>query len=186
MKVNILVSTVVLGIALSGCMQTRYITERYIKNTIEKHQEGEFSTIRTYSIYQSSNFGTTTYLELTGYKYHQTKALVIGTDRYYQARQKFKGDQTVIADINYIELSELQCRNILTNYKILQDRIKKEKPRKHEEIYHDFTVSRDLFISFRKSAGEPSITYIDIWINGEKYRIATEKIMSKLTRFMNY
>lgn len=181
-----LLSAVVLLSMLTSCMQTRYITEQYIKTNVEKHTEGEFSTIKTYTIFKGVSTNGNAYLELTGYKYTNTKALVIGADKYYVARQKFKGDQTVIADISYIELNEKQCRDILTNYKILQERIKKEKPRLNEEIYHDFSVSKNLFISFRKSSYDSKSGFIDFWINGEKFKVSTSKIMKKLNKFMEY
>ncbi len=186
MKRTILLSTVLLALMLSSCMQTRYITEKYIKTKIENHNEGEFSTIKTYTIFKGTSSGGGAYLELTGYKYANSKALVLGADKYYMARQKFKGDQTIIADITYIELSLTQCKDIITNYKILQEKIKAEKPKMSEEIYHDFTVSKDLFISYRKSSGSSTVSYIDFWIQGEKYRISTLTIIKKLNKFINY
>jgi hypothetical protein len=186
MKLLVLLFSVAIANLLTGCMQTRHITEKYIKTNIEKHNQGEFSTIKTYTIYKGLSYGGSAYLELTGYKYSNTKALVLGADKYFYARQKFKGDQTMIANITYIELNMSQCKDIITNYKILQDRIKSERPKKNEEIYHDFTVSNDLFISFRKSSGYMNVSYIDFWINGEKYRISTATIISKLNKFMAY
>jgi hypothetical protein len=167
-------------------MQTRYITEKYFKTKIENHNVGEFSTIKTYTIFKGLSNGRRGYLELTGYKYANSKALVLGADKYYMARQKFKGDQTMIADITYIELNMAQCKDIITNYIILLDKIKSEKPKMNEEIYHDFTVSKDLFISYRKSSGGSSVFDIDFWIQGEKYPISTQKIIKKLNKFMNY
>lgn len=186
MKMTILLSSVLFAYLLTSCMQTRYITEKYIKTKIENHNDGEFSTIKTYTIFKGTSYGGGAYLELTGYKYANSKALVLGADKYYMARQKFKGDQTIIADITYIELSLAQCMDIITNYKILQDKIKIEKPKISEEIYHDFTVSKDLFISFRKSSGNGATAYINFWIQGEKYRISTLAIIKKLNKFINY
>lgn len=183
---KILTITAILTILLSSCMQTRYITEKQIKNSIENHKENEFSTIRTYTVFKGTSYGGGSYLELTGYKYDNKKALIIGADKYYMARKKFKGDNTVVADITYIELTLAQCKSILENYKVLQDKIKKEKPKMNEEIYHDYTVSDDLFISYRKSSGSSSVTYIDFWIKGEKYNVSTIKIMKKLEKFINY
>lgn len=173
-------------ILLSSCLQTRYITEREIKNKIESHKENEFSTIRTFTVFKGLSHGGSSYLELTGYRYNNQKGLIIGADRYYSARKKFQGDNTVIADITYLELTLIQCKAILENYKILQDRIQKEKPKMNEEIYHDYTVSNDLFISYRKRQGSSSSTYIDFWIKGEKYRIVTSKVMKGLEKFMTY
>lgn len=185
MKKTFLLTSVVLIFLLTGCMQTRFITEKYIKTNIEIHKEGDFSTIKTYSIFKGISYGGSGYLELTGYKYATQKALVIGADRYYLAKPIYKGDQTIVAAITYIELNLDQCKSITDNYKILLDKIENEKPRNNEEVYHDFTVSKDLFISFRKtSSGNP--TYIDFWIQGEKFSIATMTIMKKLDKFLNY
>lgn len=178
--------TIILVLLLSSCMQTRQITEQYIKNNIEKHQENEFSTIRTFSIFKGKSFGGSAYLELTGYKYKNSKALVIGADKYYMARQKFQGDKTVIADITYIELTLPQCKAIMDNYIVLQEKLKTEKPKMSEEIYHDYTVSEDLFISYRISKASKSVAYIQFWIKGDKYRVSTTTIMKKLEKFINY
>jgi len=185
MKKTILLLTIVLTFLLTGCMETRYITEKYIKTNIENHKEGDFSTIKAFSIFKGISFEGTGYIELTGCKYTSNKTLVIGADKYYMMRQRFKGDQTIVADITYIDLSLTQCKSILDNYRILQDKIESEKTMMNEEIYHDFTVSKDLFISCRTSIGG-SPSYIDFWIQGEKYSIPTAKIMKKLDKFMNY
>ena len=34
-----------LAFLLTGCMQTRYITKKYIKTKIENHNEGEFKSV---------------------------------------------------------------------------------------------------------------------------------------------
>lgn len=186
MKIAFLISSFVSLFLLSGCIQTRYITERFIKTNVENHKEGNFSSIKTYSIFQGATITGGTYLELTGYKNGSTKGLVIGADKYYAARQKFKGDQTVIGNITFIELNLAQCNTILEKYKLLQQKIKSEKPKINEEIYSDYTVSKDLFISYKISSINKSVTYIDFWIDGEKYHIATKTIMKKLTKFINY
>lgn len=172
----------------TGCsMKTRPLTEWYIKTQIEMHEVGEFSTIKTLSIYKGySSFGGA-YIELTGFKYaSDAKMLVIGADKYYKARSKFEGDNTIIAEIKYIELSVAQCKQIVGNHKILLNKLKAEKPRVNEEIYHDYTVSNDLFISYRKSAGGPTDTYMNLWIDGEKYRIPTLLLINKLEKFIAY
>lgn len=174
-------------VLLTGCMQTRYITEQHIKNNVEQHNKNEFSTIRTYTIYKGRSYGSSEYIELTGYKYRKNKALVIGADSYYNARKKFENDNTIIADITYLELSLSECQSILDNYKVIRERIEKEMPKFNEEIYHDYTVSDDLFISFRKARFKTyGTTFINFWIDGEKYSVPTRKIMRKLEKFMKY
>lgn len=186
MKNLVLFSFGLITLLFTGCTQTRYITEKYIKTNIEKHMEGDFSTIKTYAIFKGTSQSGGSYLELTGYKYANTKGLVLGADKYYMARQKYKGDQTVIAEITYINLNMAQCRDIITNYKILMERIKTEKPKLGEDIYHDFTVSKDLFISYKKSPGGSAVNYIDFWIAGERYRVSTKTIISNLKKFVDY
>lgn len=176
----------VLTIFLTGCMKSRYITERYIKTNIEKHDEGEFSTLKTYTIFKGTVAGGGRYLELTGYKYNNKKELVIGADRYYMARKNFVEDQTTIAKITYINLTIPQCKAIVDNYRVLQNKIRTAKPRRNEEIYHDYTVSDDLFISYKKTAGKSSGTFIDFWIKGEKYSVVTNTIITKLENFLSY
>src|SRR5690606_2072376 len=117
-KNTLILFVVLAAVSFSSCMQTRYLTEKYIKTNIEQHKVNEFSSIRTYTIFKGATVGGSTYLELTGYKYASKKALVIGTDDYYAARKKFKEDQTMVANIAYIELNAEQCKAILDNYKV--------------------------------------------------------------------
>lgn len=170
----------------TGCMRTRYITERYIKNDIEKHIQSEFSTIRTLSVFKGFTVDRSAYIELTGYKYKDNKALIIGTDKYYMARKKFAGDQTIVADTKYIELSVAQCQLIIDNYKILQQKVKMEKPGIGEEIYHDFTVANNIYISFKKTPSNSSVLKMNIWINGDKFMISTNTVIKKLEKFLKY
>lgn len=186
MKKTIIFPIIITALLLSGCMQSRYITEKFIKTKIENHKVGEFSSIKTYTIFKGASYGGSAYLELTGYKYENKKALIIGVDKYYMARQKFKGDQTLIADITYIELTLEQCKSILEKHQILLDKIKSKKAIMNETINEDFTISENLFISFRKSYGNSSVSKINLWINGDKYVISRNILMRKLSKFINY
>ena len=187
MRLNLFLPILLISTALlSGCMQTRYITEQYIKSEIQQHKEGQFSSISTYSIHKGISLDGSSYIELTGYKQGDRKGLVIGSDKYYTARKKFAEDKTIIIDYNYIELNISQCQGIIDNYKILQDKISKEKPKANEEIYHDYAVSGDLVISFKKSMGGSNVNYIDFWVKGHKFRLSTIKVIQKLKKFMNY
>jgi hypothetical protein len=80
----------------------------------------------------------------------------------------------------------MECRRYLYNYTIHQDKIRAENPSISEEVYYDNTVTKDLFTSYRKVVGSSSVSNIDLWIAGEKYTIATGKIMKKLAKFINY
>ncbi len=187
MKKSIYTTFTILSFSLIGCAPaSRYITEKFIKTNIENHISGETSTIRIYSLFKYYNITEGNYIEFTGYKYKSTKGLVIGADKYYAARQKFPGDKTIFADVTYINLDTVECQSILDNYKILTDRVEKEKPKVGEEIYHDYTVNKDLFISFRKDYYTFGIMNIYIWINGEKYTLLTDDLIGNLKKFMKY
>ncbi|MBK7095353.1 MAG: hypothetical protein IPH57_10025 [Saprospiraceae bacterium] len=185
MKTIIKVSFAVILMMLTGCMQTRYITEKYIKTKIEKHVPNSFSTIRTYSIYKGY-LGNSSYIELTGYKYDGNKALVIGADKYYLARQKFQGDMTRFAEISYLQLNIDEVNSILVNHEVLIKRIKKEKLKTNEEVYQDFTVNKELFISLHKTSASSGDVKIDFWIYGEKYSVYKSTIINKLEDFVKY
>jgi hypothetical protein len=186
MKRTLSVTALLCALLSLSCTQTRYITERHIKTEIEKHVEGETSTIRTYSIYKGNSLDGAVYLEMTGYRYKDKKALLIGADRYYLARPKFKNDPTIILEYSFIELTFAQCKAITENYKGIQQKAISENPRKGEEIYHDYTVSKDMFISFKNKRGQRAGDIINLWIKGEKYQINTKTLISKLNKFLEY
>lgn len=176
---------------LAGCRPSRYITEKHIKNNIEKHEVGRQSSIKTYNIFRGNTNTTGRYLELTGYKINNEKGLVIGADRSYVTRKISNpngGSVETVIYIDFIDLNFDQVKSILTNYTQLQQKIKKEKPRPNEETYHDYTVSDDCFISFRKTGnGSSSGTeYINIWVKGEKYPLLTSQFIKKLQKFTEY
>lgn len=169
-----------------GCNQIRYITERHIKNEIEQHRPGEFSNVRTYVIYRAPTTIGTRYVELTGYKYKGKKALVIGVDRIVVERKKFKEDNTLLVNFEFTELTLEQAQSILDQYKVLLDKIKTEKPIKNESVYHDFTLSPEVFISFKKTKSNKGTDTINFWIKGEKYSMLQGKIIERLREFVRY
>jgi len=187
MKKELLSAGLVLTLLFSGCMHTRYITERYIKTNVETHIEGKFSSIRTYSIFADITTDKSGRLELTGYKYGTKKGLIIGADKNYILREKKQGEQPIIAtEVTFIELSLPQCQGILDNYQELENRIGAEHPLPNEEVYQDYAVSPDLFISFKKQAFHSDISVLDLWIKGEKYPITERNVIKKLIKFINY
>lgn len=185
-KVHFAVLLGVILFAMSSCNQTRYITERYVKNNIEKHTEGNFSNIRTYKIYRGGTANPGRYLELTGYKYNGNKGLVIGTDRVSKARKKFVDDNTYLVTSEFTELTFAQAQSILDQYKILVSKLKSEKVIKEESVYHDYTVSTDVFISFKKTKSRKGDNNLNIWIRGEKYTLSLQTTIKRLQKFVKY
>lgn len=183
-----LLTYVFVAMLINGCNTTRYITEQHIKNHIQEHTPGQFSNIRTYTIFKGTTSTENHYLELTGYKHKSVKGLVIGTDRIYSARKRFKEDVARIRETEYIHLNHSQCKSIVDNYNLLAQKIKSEKNlRIGEEVYHDFTISEDCYISFRKAKGSSNNTYrTQFWIKGEKYNVSTSDIAKSIKKFLEY
>ncbi|HMG14883.1 MAG TPA: hypothetical protein VK590_05530 [Saprospiraceae bacterium] len=123
---------------------------------------------------------------MIAYKSGKQKALVMGLDKYYKARKKGKKDPFVTFVINYIDLNEAECKSILDHFKTLQEKIDVEKTITNEEVYHDFTVSQDFFISYSKSNLYYSKDALDLWIKGERYTISTSTFVDQLNKFMAY
>jgi len=182
----------------SGCRHTRYLTEQYIKTTIEEHPDNEFSRLETYSIFQkhlrnqSGSFKGFAYLEFTGYKQKGKTGMVIGAEKYhFKGRRLFKLISAPLeTNSTYINLDLNQCKALLSNYKELRQKIKTEKPKPYVIIYQDFNASKDFYISYRAChymlLGTPKAWFIDFWIKGEKYHIRTRVFMKKFMKFMEY
>jgi hypothetical protein len=126
------------------------------------------------------------HLEMTGYKYNTQKGLVIAAYQYYKDRKQFKDDNTILSNTFFIKLDTAQCRTILTNYNQLESKIKLEMPNTEEEVYIDFTVSDELFISMRKAKGSMTPNDVYLWIKGEKYTIASDALLNNLEDFLKW
>lgn len=188
MKTNLLLPCVLIAALGTSCMQTRNITEEYIKNNIEDHNPRSTSSIRTYSIYKSqTTTSTTRYLELTGYKYNGQKGLVIGADLYGRSGAPLTGLPIEQVRITYVVLTEEQCRQMLEKEVVIKGELK-SAPRAttSEEAYSDYTVTEDVFISYRKTASRSNPTYIDIWVGGHKYSMQGASFKKKMKKFLSY
>lgn len=169
-------------------MQTRYITEQYIKNNIETHERGALSNIRTYSIHQQATKSTASrYVELTGYKYHGQKGMVIGVDRYYRTAARQTGLPMDMTAYTYVVLTEAEAKAMHNNIATIRGEIKAEaRPRYGEEVYVDYTVNENVFISVRRTAGNSRTTVIHLWVKGEKYTLKFSSFPKKLKKFLDY
>jgi hypothetical protein len=189
MKNNSVFLLVIISLFGFSCKNTRYITEAYIKNNVQEHPVDTKTSIKTYSIYQGmskNDKNASTYIEFTGCKYNDTKKLVIGADNNYHAGGLLSRNIQAVVVIDYLVLNMSQTLAILSNYNELREMMRSESPIKDEEIYHDYSVSDDFYISFRKAIGRPGIKTIDVWVKGNKYPIKTKKFIKKLKKFINY
>jgi len=168
-------------------MESRYITEQYIKTSIEEHAPESLSTIRTYTIYRGiQTTATSRYVELTGYKYKGRKGLVIGADRYYRTTARMTGYPVDVAAITYVELTEAETRAMLENISVIRSELKGDKALMNEEVYHDYAVNGDVFISVRRSASTSGSYSVYLWIRGEKYTLPASTLPKQLKRFLDY
>lgn len=166
-------------------------TESFIKNFVEEHKEGEFSSIKTCLIFKGPaiNGGM---IELTGYKYGMSKNLVIAASESYStpaARGQAQPTQSVKKETAFIQLTSDQAKLIVENYKALEAKIKGEQPIVNEIIYHDFTASSNLFVSYSRSSlsyGSQATNYMHLWIKGNKFTISSTEVVKRLEAFLKY
>lgn len=177
--------TLALLAVTSSCTHTRPLTEQYIKTEIEQHTVGSFSTIRTYSIFKEASLNSTGFCDLTGYKYGEIKKLIIGAEKYFFVQKNFKEDNTIKYKTDFIELTVEQCNDIISNYKIIYDKIKSESIKGSKEVTHDYTVNKDLFISYKKTSSTNPVL-IDLWIKGTKYSYDSQLIIRSIKKFIEY
>jgi hypothetical protein len=183
------------ALSLAACMPTARVTgsgssENYLKNIVEKHHEGEFSHIRSCQFFNGPalNGGA---LEFLGYKYLGGKNLIIAatvsstvTSTSPQAKAT-----TVSGTSTYIQLTEAQVRLVIANNTVLDERIRKEKPVAGETVYHDFTASPDLFVSYSRAYGSfagQAGNYVHLWIGGDKYTLSSADMIRRLESFLAY
>ena len=114
--------------------------------------------------------------------------MVIGAEKYH-----FKGNRLLRLitapkekEVTYINLDMSQCKAILSNYKELKENALAENTKPYMMFYHDFSASKDFYISHTIELGRPKTKYIDFWIKGEKYTIKTNKFINKFQQFMKY
>lgn len=180
-------SLLIVGMAFvaTGCVTPRSITEQYIKTKIEVHTPGAYSDIRALPIFKSTLTSTNThYVELTGYKYKGAKGLVIGADRYSKAREKFLGDQTLIAEVSYVTLTETEARKMLGVLTELYTVAKRDKATEFSEVmYRDYTINDRLFVSYKKTSGG---TKASLWIDGVSFPVSRYKFLQELEDFLEY
>lgn len=178
-----------IGVVLffSSCMVPRNITEQYIKNNIEKHEVGKPTNSLTYTIFKGFALDHTSYLEITGFKQGGEKKMVIGVDKYYNLRPKFSGEQSVLAEIYYLELNMSEFDLLYSELKHLKERAASQTAGKNETSYMDFTITPNFFISSSKFyTTSPGMFNVDLWINGDKYVIPINVLINQLEKFKNW
>jgi hypothetical protein len=176
-----------ISILFSSCLVPRDITEQYIKNNIEKHEVGKADNSLTYTIFKGFALDHTSYLEITGFKQGGEKKLVIGVDKYYNLRPKFSGEQAVLAEIYYLELNMAEFDLFYNELIKLKERAASQTAGKNETSYMDFTITPNFFISSSKfNTTSPGMFNVDLWINGDKYVIPTNVLISQLKKFKNW
>ena len=177
---------IALMVVLGSCSTVRYDTERYLKTNVERHKTGEYSQLKIMSLYNQTSMKDGSHLEMAGYKYENHKGLVMVAYQYYKDRKPTKDDNNVISNTAFVKLDTAQCRTILTNCSELETKLKNEIPKSEEEIFADFTVSDDLFISMVKAKGSQIPSDIYLWIKGEKYTMNIEAWTTTLEEFMKW
>lgn len=185
-----------LALAVQACMPTARMssgtTESYIKNYIEQHAEGQFSNIKVLSLYQAVDLNRAV-IEFTGVKYKDAKILIVSARHSFttQTKTTTQVQKTVETDIVYVPLTYSQAKSIKDNYTTLQTKIKAEQPKAGETVYHDFTASEKLFVSFsrRRSVWTPECHLHERVAGGSKihaFRRRGDRADQQVSRLLNY
>jgi hypothetical protein len=176
------------------------LTEHYIKTKVQEHLVGGYSSLKSYPLYKRNHYSKG-HFELIGFSNDQTKSLVIGVGKYPKMHftapttyeQQLAGvinipsvDSDVLSDTAYVELSPVQCKAIMDGFKELKSRMKSQKMKSGVVYTEDFTVTKDFFISYKKSTVSSGSRTLDLWVKGEKYAVSTAIFMQKLTDFLAY
>lgn len=176
------------------------LTEHYIKTKVQEHPVGGYSSLKSYPLYKQNHYSKG-YFELTGVSNAQTKSLVIGVGKYQKTHfiapityeQKMAGvinipsvDSDVLSDTACVELSSVQCKAIMDGFNELKSRMKLQKSKSDVVYTEDFPVTKDFFISYKKSPISSGSRTLDLWVKGEKYAVPTAIFMQKLTNFLAY
>lgn len=166
-------------------VSTRQITESYIKTEIEDHIVGEQYYSSIHLIYQRALVDNSQdYVELAGYVGENEKKMIIAADKIYRLRMEYKGDRTLLQQVAFVELSEDECKAILKNNRSLLSEISKaETKSKKEEMYSDYTVNENMFVSFSKKRNS-KIAY-HIWLYGVKYNISSRTLNESIEEFLS-
>jgi hypothetical protein len=126
-------------------------------------------------------------LEITGFKQNEEKKLVVGVDKYYRQRSRFSTEESIIAKIYYLELTEAEFLTFYNALNNISSRASSKIPNKNEQTYSDFTIKKDFFISARRIYGSsPNIFNVNLWINGEKYVMQIKLLQKQLEKFKNW
>jgi len=171
---------------VSSCEEGHNITERYIKNNIETHTDGNFSAIKISSIFAATSLDGAAYIEFTAYNFNNLKGLIIGADKHYADRHRSNSGMAMLPPANFVQLNQDQCKAILDNYKSLLQKLNGDRAKYDETVYEDYTVSKDLYISYSKGGNGFGNISMSLWVKGEKFTMPTSALVNALNKFIKY
>ncbi len=170
---NLFLIIVILSIISSCSFKTIPNNKAFIKDSIETHTIGEFSSSTHQKLcYVAGNTqqSTISNLEVTGYETQDKKGIILGLS-YITNITTSNNTIFYTYKTEHINLTPNDVKLILDNYQTL---IKKsntlnklnmvKQPSSGATQYIDFTISSKMYISISHHWGE---TKVDFWINGK-------------------
>jgi len=181
MKSSLILGLIILGIA--SCKNLD-LTENYLKNNIQHHKVGAYSTVK-YRLY-SRNIGakSNVKVEILGYKYEDTKGLLIGAVNKINLKTQYQ-NIVVLSNKKVIELTVKECELIIAKKDEINKKFNAIKTKKNENKTIDYTVNNQFVIGYSLNSINSNII-IDLWIKGEKYTVDETYFYSILNQFILY
>ncbi len=160
------------------------VMELYIKTQLEGHTEGTNSSIKILPIHNYQEPMKANYLEFAAYKQGSAKTMVIlsGGRTLDKTTRKYNFQSP-----KFISLSEEQCKKIVEKYEGLIAQVKGASPIPNETVYADYTVSSEMFISFKTTPKGLWIgSSVDIYIAGTRFNMPTLDFITAVSVYLKY
>lgn len=159
-------------------LQPRYLTEYYVKNYIENHDDHTFSEVKMVLLYKGSTISGNRYLEVSAFKYKNEKGLVFGGDIINPDKNRI--------DAHYYSLKEEDVLKMKKGYEASIQNMDTPRVGIGEITYSDYSINKDFYVSIKDSDGKAIGEIVNIWMYQEKYSIQASVFNRILKKFIEY
>lgn len=128
------------------------------------------------------------YLEIAACKSGGKKWLIFGADDAYYLEKFIDTDPVRISadDHAFAALDTVQARSLIRSLDSLQAMADHDKPKGSRTIQHTFAVTTALHCSIGKGDGTSGTSYVDLWIDGRRFRYNVKDLKRAVEEFMAF
>jgi hypothetical protein len=166
---------------LCGCIQVRPSSVPYLKNEIQDHPIGQYSTIRSLVLIQTIATSEEDQFELLAYKKPGEKGLLLSGSKH--SPYKISDTRYLLPVLHHAVITEAQARVLYDSIDELMVRMKAETPQRSETVWHDFTVNDRVYVSVKTGYRDYDYAF---WVNGDRFLVSGVDIKEKLKKFLDY